>query len=583
MNDKTNKLKSIILEMKALDRYLLSRGIDPRFVTTDQKVSHAKSGEFQKWLSDRKVEEVQSEDELIEQKTPREKFKSGLKKAGYDPDKGAKRLTDLIAKQKKDREEHEKKYGHLYAKEATDYSLVKGQSTNQYNKDVKLSNGYVTKVAKQPKGEYERSVDKYLKKKYNKEEVENFKSGDFVKDIVHGHTHRVHKVEGNNLVVNKHQGKDSYGTFTNLHKTKARKVATPTNEEVEFLEEEHLVHVSDGSKYGNEPDAKDTEHVIAGIKKHNGKYDGASDKGAYFKFNSKSDAESFKAHVDRCPNRSCHADLHEGVLDFMKKPNKKQDAIHYVKVNNALKTTPSGKHIMKFPDRESAERHANEHKKLNPNHNVKVTTDRGTEDPTWHGGTKTRPYSYGMREEMEMDENHIAIAMGKMLDDESSMALNQLDQIERSMKLIRDYIGKDYEKQLPAWVQSKITLASDYIDTVGSYLSTSNEKVNESFEEEHGISDKKKQNSKSARIIKSIYKKKNMKEDIYDHEKDDKSTQVYGKKPNLKSMDDKGMGENKPDAVAVMSGGKTLTGQKRDIIEIDPMLRKRPGQPDTKK
>jgi hypothetical protein len=267
----------------------------------------------------------------------------------------------------------------------------------------------------------------------------------------------------------------------------------------------------------------------------------------------------------------------------MKKPNKKQDAIHYVKVNNALKTTPSGKHIMKFPDRESAERHANEHKKLNPNHNVKVTTDRGTEDPTWHGGTKTRPYSYGMREEMEMDENHIAIAMGKMLDDESSMALNQLDQIERSMKLIRDYIGKDYEKQLPAWVQSKITLASDYIDTVGSYLSTSNEQVKESFEDEHGIGEKKKQNSKSARIIKSIYKRKNMKEDIYDHEKDDKSTQVYGKKPNLKSMDDKGMGENKTDAVAVMSGGTTLTGQKRDIVEIDPMLRKRPGQPDTKK
>jgi hypothetical protein len=51
---------------------------------------------------------------LNEAMTPQEKFKSGLKKAGYDPDAGAKRLTDLLAKQKKDREEHEKKYGHLY-------------------------------------------------------------------------------------------------------------------------------------------------------------------------------------------------------------------------------------------------------------------------------------------------------------------------------------------------------------------------------------------------------------------------------------------------------------------------------------
>jgi hypothetical protein len=451
MNNRVETIKSLISEVKALDRYLLSRGIDPRFVTADQKVSHAKSGQFQKWLQDRKFEEVESEDEVIEEETPQEKFKSGLKKSGYDPDKGAKRLTDLIAKQKKERAEHEKQYGHLYAKEATDYSLVKGQSSNQYNKDVKLSNGYVTKVAKQPKDEYDRKVDKYLKKKYNKEESE----------------------------------------------------------------------------------------------------------------------------------------IEEGLLDILKKPSKKQDAIHYIKVNNALKTTPSGKHIMKFPDRESAEKHANEHKKKNPNHTVKVTTDRGTEDPTWHGGTKTRSYSYGMREDTEIEENHIAIAMGKMLDDEGSMILNQLDQIEDSMEMIRDYIGKDYEKQLPAWVQSKVTLAADYIDTVGHYLSSSNEKVkktNESFEDEHGISDKKKQNSKSARIIKSIYKKKNMKEDIYDHEKDDKSTQVYGKKPKMANMDDKaGMGENKPEAGAVMSGGTTLTGQKRDVVEIDPMLRKRPGQPDPKK
>jgi hypothetical protein len=437
MNDKVEKIKSLVFEGRALDRYLLSRGIDPRFVTADQKVSHAKSGQFQKWLRDRQFEEFESEDEVIEEQTPQEKFKAGLKKSGYDPDKGAKRLTDLIAKQKKDREEHEKQYGHLYAKEATDYSLVKGQSSNPYNKDVKLSNGYVTKKGKQPKGEYERSVDKYLKKKYNKEEVEQV--------------------------------------------------------------DELTVHVSDGSKYGNEPDAKDTEHVIAGIKKHGGEYDGASDKGAYFKFKSKSDAEGFKNHVDRCPNRSCHADLHEDV-----------------------------------------------------------------------------------------NENHIAIAMGKEMDDEGSMTLNQLDQMQRGIDMVRNYVGKDMKKQLPSWVQSKITLATDYIDTVGNYLSTTNEEnyvlTKESFEDEHGISDKKKHSSKSARIIKSIYKKKNMKEDIYDHEKDDKSTVVYGKKPKISNIDDKaGMGENKPEAAAVMSGGTTLTGQKRDVVEIDPMMRKRPGQPDPTK
>ena len=47
-------------------------------------------------------------------KTPREKFKAGLKKSGYDPDAGAKRLLDLIAKQKKEREEFESKYKSAY-------------------------------------------------------------------------------------------------------------------------------------------------------------------------------------------------------------------------------------------------------------------------------------------------------------------------------------------------------------------------------------------------------------------------------------------------------------------------------------
>jgi hypothetical protein len=319
----------------------------------------------------------------------------------------------------------------------------------------------------------------------------------------------------------------------------------------------------------------------------------------------------------------------------------------------------------------------------------------------------------------QITENHIAIAMGKMLDDEGSMILNQLDDIDRCSKMIRDYVGKDYEKQMPAWVQSKVTLAADYINTVGTYLMSKNEEV-ESIDEiskelthsyfkkahaqkyqntpskptklqmknrnkgmgaatkrltnrlelpkgtdpseggkytadsvEHDNAtmleaqsaavrwqkaleaakkkreeeaarnaenakraltpvkedkfqdsmaatqttgnevenpssscedDRKSQMSKSARIIKSIYKRKNMKEELYDHEKEDKPTTSYGKKPKMsvtKPTDN--VGENKPDAAAVLSGGKTLTGQPRDTIEIDPMMKKRPGSDPTGK
>ena len=61
--------------------------------------------------------------EAVQPRSPRDKFKDSLKKHGYDADKGADRLLALIAKQKKQREEHEKKYGHLYA-EGTQPSLA---------------------------------------------------------------------------------------------------------------------------------------------------------------------------------------------------------------------------------------------------------------------------------------------------------------------------------------------------------------------------------------------------------------------------------------------------------------------------
>ena len=359
-------------------------------------------------------------------------------------------------------------------------------------------------------------------------------------------------------------------------------------------------------------------------------------------------------------------------------------------------------------------------------------------------------------------ENHIAVAMGKQLDDEGSMILNQLDDIDRCSQMIRDYVGKDYEKQMPAWVQSKVTLAADYINTVGTYLMSKNEEVKDEYarkvdkylkkkynkEEVESIDEvsttgyhaaavksrqdaavkvmssmgqdkqaktkldarnrglkrlgdrtsaemkkansgpqkprppskppseaelrgygqgrymgdsvehdeslveaqsaavrfqkalqnakkkreeeerrnaenakraltpkpvqedkfqdpmaatqtvgnevenpscscedgRKSQMTKSARIIKSLYKKKGIKEELYDHEKEDKPTTSYGKKPKMsvtKPTDN--VGENKPDAAAVLTGGKTLTGQTRDTIEIDPMMKKRPGSDPTGK
>lgn len=86
------------------------------------------------------------------------------------------------------------------------------------------------------------------------------------------------------------------------------------------------------------------------------------------------------------------------------------------------------------------------------------------------------------------------------------------------------------------------------------------------------------QMSKSARIIKSIYNRKNMKEETFDSEKEDKSVATYGKKPKLtdsaKKIEATG---GKTQAAAIMTGGTTLTGTPRDTVEIDPMMKLKPG------
>ena len=96
-----------------------------------------------------------------------------------------------------------------------------------------------------------------------------------------------------------------------MQKIQAKMQKLKRNEET--MNEEHLIHVSDGSKYGDEPSKKDVDHVMAGVKAHNGEHDGSSDKGAFFKFKSHTDAENFKRHVDKCPGKTCYADHTEST------------------------------------------------------------------------------------------------------------------------------------------------------------------------------------------------------------------------------------------------------------------------------
>lgn len=68
-----------------------------------------------------------------------------------------------------------------------------------------------------------------------------------------------------------------------------------------------------------------------------------------------------------------------------------------------------------------------------------------------------------------LKEDHKEVASGKKKDDEGYMARTELDAIEKAVKNLKRNIKKG-DQQLPAWVQSKITRAADYIDTAAEYL-----------------------------------------------------------------------------------------------------------------
>ena len=84
----------------------------------------------------------------------------------------------------------------------------------------------------------------------------------------------------------------------------------------------------------------------------------------------------------------------------------------------------------------------------------------------------------------KMNENHNAIASGKEKDEEGYMASTEMDTINSAVKKLRKNIKKG-DTQLPAWVQSKITKAADYIDTAADYMD-SNEMSEESDKKTKG-------------------------------------------------------------------------------------------------
>jgi hypothetical protein len=82
------------------------------------------------------------------------------------------------------------------------------------------------------------------------------------------------------------------------------------------------------------------------------------------------------------------------------------------------------------------------------------------------------------KEYKQIKEDHKEIQSGKEKDDEGYMARSEFDTIMKAVSILRKNIKKG-NQQLPAWVQSKITKATDYIDTAADYLDSDETNVDE--------------------------------------------------------------------------------------------------------
>jgi hypothetical protein len=102
---------------------------------------------------------------------------------------------------------------------------------------------------------------------------------------------------------------------------------------------------------------------------------------------------------------------------------------------------------------------------MSPEEEEKAAARKRREDPN----PNRKGEAINVKTESKIHESHKEIASGKKKDREGYMARTQLDTINKAVVSLKKNIKKG-DTQLPAWVQSKITKAADYIDTAADYL-----------------------------------------------------------------------------------------------------------------
>jgi len=579
-------------EKGELHAYLKSRGINPDFVSKDTKISHAKSSEFHKWRRDHqfddpinfvsttvadKMKQQRAQTEEVEQMNelaPETLASYVLKTTSKDPKraeprkKAMSKLAKIMAKRSFSEEkkptalekfraaaaEREKKHAEIEKKQSKDGSgmtaaidrlakhLNKEESeqvnemdtyphpdskegkalTKAFKSSAKKDPTDLNAPGKSPTVKQTTSallpmLNKSFKKSMNKEETINEVSKSEVDHHFHQWTNSEHAPYNSDAGDDNkvHQSALSYLRSTNVPKEKHEKLAM------------HIAHEFHGSGIDEEVDIteKNDSHT------HAAHYEDPKT-GEWTGMNlliAKDDDDAIRQAHEKCKEgcRLTKVERHITVKEEAKQ------------IDELKMSTVKSYHKKRLTDFSYTNKKPGETSTKQRNARIKKVSagiDRSIDRQT---GYKPTSESAGASKTKETKFH-------KKLD---TLVHNTFGKRKDELKM-----KEDVYQDSQAATQTAFDMGTQADDRGTTYS-------------------KRKEMSKSARMIKSLYKKHKMvKEDLYDHEKEDKSVATYGKKPKVDKQEV--YSDDDTQAAMVLKGGKTLTGQTRDTLEIDPVMRK---------
>ena len=566
-------------ERGMLHAYLKSRGINPEFVSKDTKISHAKSGEFHKWKRDHMFDDPADYVSSV----AREKMKAQRAQA-----------EEVEHIEEKNVPTSPEKWARAKAQAKAKFAVYPSA----------YANGWASKKYKAMGGGW-KSVSEGFD---NHEEI--------AKELIRRHGMNVTKDHLRAL----ENERDSHGALDHdevMNKVRAMGAMTEAKKpKMTALDKFRKAAAEREKKHSQyEKPTGDLKGAIDRLEKHLNKEETGVSKAKETKFHTSLDKLVHKTFgpspsekKEKQKMKKEEVELDEGISDF---DRKEKSRLFKAKLSSAVSASkPQADKLLartgmnmahKFPRKGQTDL-GNIPKMNTPGNSPETDAyaekrrgDRAKElKPAIRAALGTHGPKGKLPEEVEQIDEISKSTLDSYRDKSSASLKNakmNRDAAEPGKNMSKGFadlhaksnaIAKKRVKGLMGYLQRKQgvkPMGEDVFQDTQAATQTAFDMGTQADDREPTYS-KRKEMSKSARMIKALYKKHKMvKEDLYDHEKEDKSVATYGKKPKVEKQEV--YGDDDTQAAMVLKGGTTLTGQTRDTLEIDPVMRK-PVKPDSK-